>query len=119
MEIMRKGEYQYRDGTPMFCPYCNYEYNAYYVYAHYKDIFTCEECKEQSWVDADCKRKHDTENKVEENKFDTKYPSEGSKEWQKRCGNCENQNLNYDEVPCIYCKYNEYTKTADMWKPEK
>ena len=52
-------------------------------------------------------------------KFDTKYPSEESKEWHKRCGNCENQNLNYDEVPCIYCKYNEYTKTADMWKPEK
>ena len=71
MEVMRKGEYQYRDGTPMFCPYCNYEYNAYYVYAHFKDIFTCEKCKEQSWVDVDCKRKHDTENKS-----DCKYSGE-------------------------------------------
>ena len=42
--------------------------------------------------------------------------------WQgnkKRCGNCEHQNLNFDEGPCVYCKYNEYTKTVDSWEAEK
>ena len=140
MEVMRKGEYQYRDGTPMFCPYCNYEYNAYYVYAHYKDIFTCEKCKEQSWVDADCKRKHDTENKsvvdeierlcnsrkrgarmviVPTDEVVVAGDSQDKKEWQKRCGNCRYQKLNFEDYPCIYCKYNQVTKTKDMWKPEE